>query len=211
MKKQKGIGLNLLISTHQPAHEADDQESSLFSAKEVEKHLGIEPKTLHNWMKSWKLVKTDNPGPARGLNSKFSLENLATLSLIKILNECHIEPLVIGGLINNILYEELEVRKIKARDGKTKFFLDPEKFNLWKYYRIDPKQLKKSGFYLLLSMPLNGQKKEIGYTFGDFDEMVELLRRMRNGRKDFKNMAGVVVIDLIAIIYDIEEKTGAMF
>lgn len=186
-------------------------ENNLFSTEDVATHLGIQAKTLQQWIKHWKLVKPVIQDEGRGTKHSFSLENLATLSLLKILMGHRIDSFLLANLINNILSDKLDVREIKEKNGKTKFLLNPEKFNLWKYYQVDPVHHMASGFYLLLSMPLNGLEMQIGYTFGDFDEMVALMQRMRKYRQEFKDFAGIIVIDLIAILCDIEEKTGMTF
>lgn len=199
------------LEREQKNEETGSLDGKLFSAKDVEAYLGIDPKTLNLWVKRWRLVRPEIEDGGRGSKRKFSLENMATLSLLKILKGCHLDLPVLGGLINNILNEDLDVSEIKEENGKTKFLLNPEKFNLWTYYRVDPEHLKKSGFYLLLSMPLNGRENEIGYSFGDLEEIVALMQRMRKSRKDFKDFAGIIVIDLIAIISDLEEKSGLTF
>ena len=207
MARHNQTGLNLRQSPIMSEKKGD----SFFAAKDVERFLRIDAGTLQQWVRRWRLVKPVILDKGRVPKHKFSLENLATLSLLKILIGYQVDLSILGGLISNILYEKLDVREIKVGNGKTKFLLDPEKFNLWKYYRVDPEHHKTSGFYLLLSMPLNGREKDIGYSFGDFDEMVALMKRMRKSRQEFKDFAGIVVIDLIAIICDLEEKTGLTF
>jgi hypothetical protein len=207
MARKNQTGLNLRQSLIMSEKKGD----SFFAVTDVERFLGIDAGTLQQWVRRWKLVKPVIQDKGRVSKHRFSLENLATLSLLKILIGYQVDLSILGGLISNILYEKLDVREIKVRNGKTKFLLDPEKFNLWKYYKVDPEHHKASGFYLLLSMPLNGREKEIGYSFGDFDEMVALMKRMRKSRREFKDFAGIVVIDLIAIICDLEEKTGLTF
>ena len=199
------------LSLKQQDSRTEVRGNGFFSVKDVERLLGIERKTLQQWVKRWNLVKTNDQDGRKKTKYEFSLDNLVTLSLLTVLDEYRIELPVLGRLINKILREELDVREIKTGDGNTKFLLDPEKFNLWTYYRIDPGHHKESGFYLLLSMPLSGREKEIGYTFGDYEEIVALMNRMRKDRKDFKNFAGIIVIDLVALICDIEEKTGLTF
>lgn len=207
MSKQKMTGLNL----RQAARGTGEKANGYFSARDVGQHLGIEAKILDLWVRKWKLIKPAVQDKRRIGRFRFSLENLASLALLRILDGYRVEPSVLSDLIKNILSEKLDVREIKASDGKSRFLLDPEKFNLWMYYRVDPGHHRASGFYLLLLMPLDGREKNIGYTFGDYEEIAALILRMKKNRRDYKDFAGIVVIDLIAIICDLEEKTGKTF
>ena len=205
---------------------------NLFTAKHIKKYLGIDKNKLFYWIQTKELLKPTVVGIGRGKNNYFTLENLATLSLIKILDDYGTELWLIKEILEAVVSSnpqiiskvELSPEKIigdKKIQCDTLFFYDQEgemipaddlypllPINIWQAYKKEKELFDEHGFILLVRRSKNKRKREI--IISARTRKIDLFPEEEEEETKL-TMPIIFVIDLLAIIKDLEEKTGLGF
>jgi len=205
MNYKKGHGLNRLKS------------SKLYTAKDINKYLEIKNKTLYHWVQNKRLLKPKIEGIGRGKKNKFTLENLATLYLIKVLNNYRIDLWAIRDILKRISSPFLEeiIRPLFERKRiiiESKFNEkkhSKRKVNLWTAYKKGKKLFQKEGLFLIVSMSL--EEKKVFYIIDDLIGAKKRLELMAKDKEGYEYLASMIFIDVVSIIKDLERKTGEEF
>lgn len=202
-----------------------------FTAKDIDTYLGISSNQLFHWVQNKGLIKPAVRGIGRGRSNLFTLEDLATLSLIKLLTNnlidlWGIKEILEAAVSSNpkiISKAELNPKKIvgnKEIQCDTIFLFDEEEIipaddlgslvpiNVWQAYKKEKKLFDEHGFVLLVRKPKDISKKEIIISVGT--RKIDLFPEEEEEETKL-TMPIIFVIDLLAIIKDLEEKTGLGF
>ena len=175
----------------------------LFTAKDIEKYIGINANTLYHWVQVRGFIKPAIEGYGRGKAHKFDMDNLATLLLTKVLLQSwKIELRSLGSL-----YELI----ISADKGET---------NIWRKYKKKPKEHRKNGYYMIAYLDSIGTGKVGIGSYHQLERKIYLMRKggegrvigpLKNGERIRFKTLGLIVIDLIGVIEEIEQRVGVEF
>ena len=161
-----------------------------YSAKDVEKILGINPDKLFYWVKTKRLVSPMIEGKGRGKVNYYSFDNLFQLALIRNLTGFGIEL----NSIEEILKGPTKRPKQKAR----------LKLTILEYYKAKKETLREQGF--LLMIVFHGRKKIYYKNIGTRDVILDMLNFMWGYEEtEITPFGDVILIDLLRIILAIEK------
>lgn len=169
----------------------------LFTAKDINRILGINAKTLYHWVQTRNLMTPKIVGVGRGAKHKYSLENLATLSLIQVLNNLRME--LFGVKLLSVL--------LASPKNKSESLL-------WNTYKNRREDWKKNGFFLSFGIPLKEKEESLIFNIGMRKEHKDMMERFKKKRSDQQKkfilgpLAGIIHIDLLVIIKNLEKETG---
>lgn len=186
---------------------------NLYESKDVKRILGVKPEEVHLWSRTWGLFEPAIRGKAHGKN-RYSLENLMQIALIKELLQWGM------GLaaIQAILY-----RAVYAADGDGPYFYGPKKqraHSIWKYIGATRERFEREGCVFVLDKNPVGARKLFGNKRGGeigIFPQIALLKQSLSSLWSFcfdgdgnttRNFVGVLMIDLMNIIHDVEIATG---
>jgi len=194
----------------------DDIRYDLFAAKDVTRIIGIDSNKLFHWVQTKGLLKPTVQGFGRGKSNYFSLEDLATLSLIKILYDYKIDLWEIKSLLGQVLSPNPKIVSTVKIEDHTLFFYDDdgevipapgvEPINVWQIYKKGKNIFDKEGLVLTIENPLD-KREHISFiglkTRKTFD--------LPFGYAVKPPIISCLAIDIISIVRNIEEKTGLRF
>ena len=209
--------------------------SELYEARHVRQFLGIDKNQLFHWTQTKKLMRPILLGEGRGGRTKFSIDDLLTLSLIKKINDFGIELNTLKKIMAC-----LENAKFLTYDSQKKLKTAQFKGTIWDYYRIYRDLFRKHGYSLEISRgPTSGSinaltrlkfiseeraKRMKAQQFSaramDGESQTELLSASINRpeKRDeetdedvwmlgYQSKDIVIIISLMALISYVEEKT----
>jgi len=192
----------------------------LYTAKDIKKYLGIRSNTLYHWTQTKRLFKPKVEEFGRGRVNKYSLENLATLSLVKVLNSHNIELYAIRDILNRILSPHFvkvahdlssKRKRIIIKSPKEVKKLAGKELDTWSLYRENKKICQKHGLFLVVSSFITEKEKAVVYIIDDLIGAKNRLESMAKDKGDYKDYTSMIFVDLVSIIKDLEEITGEEF
>jgi len=178
----------------------------LYTAKDVNSLLGISPKTLYHWVQTRRLLTPTTEGKGRGKSNIFDIDAMATLYLIKLLNNYGFELGAIGWMIRGLLD--------KHKSKKT----------IWQTYRESINKFNKEGLFLTI-LPLKEGKQVRRIWVSTFEDAKFYLWSQligydmpyikgtdmpKTGIKQPANL-GAMIINLLELIKEVERKIGLSF
>jgi hypothetical protein len=197
-----------------------DTSDKLYTAKDIEKHLGINANTLYHWVQVRRLIKPVVEGRGRGKAHKFDVENMATLLLTKIL---YGYPIELSHLV--YIYQKIiDPKFFTTGKDRLKDYWGPGAINIWRIYKSNPTKHKKDGFYVAIILELGADLKKtmkldgsgIGKTI-EIDDLkgikktLDLIKEGKINGKRAEMLVSIIAIDLIAIIRNVERILGIEF
>lgn len=175
----------------------DDRK--LYESKDVKRILGVKPEEIYLWSRTWGLFEPAIRGKAHGKN-RYSLENLMQIALIKELLQWQI------GLA--------AIQRILPAGGEQR---DP---SIWRHIGASRERFEREGCVFALHKSLVGPRYLFGnITAADAGILPQIIS-LKWALDDFKsfcfggdgntplNFGGILMIDLMKIIYDVESATG---
>ena len=134
--------------------------AQIYESRHVKEFLGIDKNQLFHWLKTKTLMRPILLGEGRGRRTKFSIDDLLTLSLIKEINDFGIELNTLKKIMACL--EHVEFPIIQKHLKKPQF-----KGSIWDYYRSDRDYFKRLGYSLEISRGMRRKEikelKEIGF------------------------------------------------
>lgn len=193
-----------------------DSSSVLFTAKDIERILGINANTLYHWIQDRGLMKPAIEGYGRGRVHKFSLENLATLTLIKVLNNHRIDLLEIKDILKFIVNQKAKkvIRVGVDKQFDRVWFVDKRgnpmlgNVNIWQAYKTEKELLDKVGLILTIHMPMDREKQKPLLLIFPYRAS---LFKTKMWIKFNPRYVSCLAVNLIEIIKKLEKKTGLEF
>ncbi|MBU1291276.1 helix-turn-helix domain-containing protein, partial [bacterium] len=186
-------------------HEASHK---LYTAKDINNLLGINANTLYHWVQTRGLLKPFIVGEGRGRSHYFSVENLVTLSLIKSLYNLGIDlkdiKILIGYAFPSYAVDIVKV-KYSQKTGAYSFIdkqgkdIVPEldgDINIWQVLKGNREVFEKNSLFFIIQKSMKGT---MNVYFSPFPKSIE-----QGGPNKYVT---TILIDLITVIKDIEEKT----
>jgi hypothetical protein len=140
---------------------SDNMSHKLYTAKDIQRYLGVDSNTLYHWVQTKGIISPEEEGIGRGKAQKFSLENLASIYLAKVLYNYGVELARIKKLFDS--------------------WIPPAKYNPFF------SKMAYSGLWALVGQSRNVDKKERLYLVwacgGDAPGRIDIPKR--SGEYDF--------------------------
>ena len=176
-----------------------------YESRHVKEFLGINKNQLFHWLKTKRLMRPILLGEGRGGRTKFSIDDLLTLSLIKEINEFGIELNTLKKIMACL--EHVEFPNYALNEGMKndpfiqKHLKKPQvKGSIWDYYRSDRDYFRRLGYSLEISRGMKRKEikelKEIGWILEK--ETKDLKRRWfkacaMDGKSQALLLAGAII------------------
>lgn len=209
--------------------------SQTYESRHVKEFLGIDKNQLFHWTQTKKLMRPILLGEGRGGRTKFSLDDLLTLSLINKINDFGIELNTL-----KIIMACLENAKFLTYDSQENIQTDRFKGSIWDYFRIDRDIFRKHGYFLEISRgPTRGSINALTRLKFISEEKAKRMKaqqfsaRAMDGEKQMRLLSAtinrpdkraeetdeeirmlgyqssniVIIISLMSLINNVEEKT----
>lgn len=127
--------------------------SQTYESRHVKEFLGINKNQLFHWIKTKKLMRPVMTGEGRGRRTRFSLDDLLTLSLIQAVHGFGIELNIVRKIMATIKDTEHVFHRCNVQmenPPEIKAVVKYESFggSLWDYYRAHREILKEYGYSL---------------------------------------------------------------
>jgi len=178
-----------------------------YMAKDIMNLLGVSSGQLFHWGRTWGLIKPDVKARGRAFKDKYSFRNLLDIALIKELNDLGFEP--------------SKIKEIMAPFRKGPWMKKGMKGTILDYYKagredseeyIDEKETwepypgyDKDALYILIEKKADGD-----YSLGLPGNIKHIFGLVANSMKILQSDAPKtnIIINLSAIVKELEEKTG---
>jgi DNA-binding transcriptional MerR regulator len=133
--------------------------SQTYESRHVKEFLGINKDQLFHWIQTKKLMRPVIMGEGRGRRTRFSLDDLMTLALIKTIHEFGIELnnlKKIMASIKNAQFPIFTLNELMKNPPEIQAYVKKRAFNgsVWDYYRANREHLKSEGYSLEISQGL---------------------------------------------------------
>jgi DNA-binding transcriptional MerR regulator len=212
----------------------DDAGHQYYTAKDIEKYLGINAKTLYHWVQTRRLLKPSVQVHGRGRSNLFSLDDLATLSLIQALTNLGMELGAIDFLISRLTdpkpsnlekwpFPPLPAPKDRSPDhllygmvfaGRNRRFVSV-RANLWHMYKDKRKTLRRDGYNLFFAISSTAKIDQgaVSSFLADNKRIMQLIdwHKSEFNRLGLPEITSFHIIDLLAIIRNLEKVTEKTF
>lgn len=183
----------------------NDLSRKWYMAKDIKNILGISSGQLFHWGQTWGLIKPKIKAKGRAFKDKYLFINLLDIALIKELNEMGFEPSKIKYILKP--FEHPDAPK-KWRGSIWNFFKDGRE-DREEYFEETGKTetihgYDKAGCLILMS------KSKRKYSLDTIDTNNVILGFMKHRLKDMKMdvPTSSIIINLLKIVRELEEKTG---
>lgn len=133
--------------------------SQTYESRHIKEFLGINKNQLFHWIQTKKLLRPIVLGEGRGGRTKFSIDNILTLALIKIINGYGIELnnlKKIMGCLEKTDFPVFNLNELLKNSPTIKRLVEGPNFkgSVWDYYRADREFFKKHGYTLEIGQGL---------------------------------------------------------
>jgi len=209
----------------------DNLSHKMFTAKDIEKFFGINANTLFYWVQTRRLVTPAVVGQGRGKRNRFSMDELASLYLIKVLIESGFDIAFIESQLKRIV-QPRTTRRVerfitideltgmifpnKPTSSVVTFFgggadVFPE-FNIWEFYKDRRKESHEDGLLLFVTRTVFEKERYFMDCLTDM-KGYQMLMEMFNkpSEKGIRVADGLVnynAINIVTVINHVERVTG---
>jgi len=138
--------------------------AQIYESRHVKEFLGIDKNQLFHWLKTKTLMRPILLGEGRGRRTKFSIDDLLTLSLIKEINDFGIELNTLKKImacLEHVEFPNYALNEAMKNDPFIQKHLKKPhvKGSIWDYYRSDRDYFRRLGYSLEISRGI--RRKEI--------------------------------------------------
>ncbi len=182
----------------------NDLNGKWYTAKDIKNILGISSGQLFHWGQTWGLIKPEVKGGGRAYKNKYSFMNLLDIALIKELNEMGFEPSKIKDILKPYDHPDFP----KEQRDRIWNSLKAEREDKEEYFEETGKRKKFPGYDKAGCLILIGKEKEgyAMYFIGRNEQVLDILQQTVEKEKDAPK--SFIIIDLLKIVREVEEKTG---
>jgi len=180
-------------------------DTKWFVAKDVNELLGVKPGLLFYWQRTWNILKPAIKAKDGSRKDKYSFSNLLDIALINELNQF--------GLDSN------RIEKILGPYSEIKNSPDKKRRKIWNYFKKNRTSEKdwdsENGEYVIPGFDNAGCLLLIFKHDGKYiahintnSKILEFIQDFNLDKSRYKDSRSILIIDLLKIVRDLEEKTG---